>query len=282
MFILIAENEYGEQLELTNNPAYVIKSIAGLDPPDATINTTKNAGEDGSKYNSGSVGNRTLTLTVAINSPAEPNRIALYTYFKTKKKTRIYYSNDTRDVYIDGYVQRMTVGFFEKKQVAQIVILCPQPFFNAIDENIVDFSSTTAGFEFPFSLPAEGAAFSTITLDDNKNIINGGDVESGFVIKLAAFGDVVNPQIYNMQTNEFFKLTITLADGDEVTIDTRKKQKSVTLTSGGVTSNIIGHLDQGSTWLSLNPGDNIFLVTATTTPENMIVTAIERDQFEGV
>ena len=102
------------------------------------------------------------------------------------------------------------------------------------------------------------------------------------MIKLAAFGDVVNPQIYNMQTNEFFKLTITLADGDEVTIDTRKKQKSVTLTSGGVTSNIIGHLDQGSTWLSLTPGDNIFLVTATTTPENMIVTAIERDQFEGV
>ena len=34
MFTLIAENEYGEQLELTNNPAYVIKSIAGLDPPD--------------------------------------------------------------------------------------------------------------------------------------------------------------------------------------------------------------------------------------------------------
>lgn len=41
MFTLIAENKYGQQLELTHNDAYVITNIDGLDPPDAVINTTE-------------------------------------------------------------------------------------------------------------------------------------------------------------------------------------------------------------------------------------------------
>lgn len=282
MYTLEAENELGQILQMTDNERYVISSIVGLDPPDSTINTTRNAGDDGSVFNSSSVGNRTITITLAINAPAEENRINLYTYFKAKKGVRLHYTNDTRDVYADGFVQRINIGFFDKKQVAQIVIICPNPFFTATANKVVDFSQVTSNFEFPFDIPSAGIAFSVITPVNNQDLINGGDVDTGFIIKINAIGAVTNPQIYNVETSEFFGLNISLADGDEVTINTKRKQKSVTLLHNGTTSNIIGDLMEGSTWLQLKPADNLFSITASSYPEHMVISCIVSELFEGV
>lgn len=284
MFTLIAQNKYGQQLELTHNDAYVIKSIDGLDPPDAVINTTKNANADGSVFNSSHVDNRTITITLAINGPAEENRINLYKYFKSKYPVRLYYKNDTRDIYIDGYVQHMPIGFFDKKQIAQITIFCPNPFFNGADDQITDFSSVKALFEFPFfvDMPGGEIEFGEILIEQEKNIINNGDVETGALFVLRAKGALSNPIIYNVETNEFFALNISLVKGDEVYINTRKKQKSVVKISNGVTTNVIGNLESGSTWFQLNPGDNIFTTTASTSPENLEAYCIIINQFEGV
>ena len=103
MYTLIAENQYGQQVELTHNDAYSIKSVLGLDPPDGIINTTRNAGMDGSVYNSSYMDNRTITITLAINYPAEINRINLYKYFKIKFPVTLRYKNGSRDVWIQGF-----------------------------------------------------------------------------------------------------------------------------------------------------------------------------------
>ena len=81
MFTLKVRNKYDEELEITNNKAYSIISIDGIDPPESSINTTHNAGADGSVYNSAFINERSITLTLAINSPAETNRLNLYRYF---------------------------------------------------------------------------------------------------------------------------------------------------------------------------------------------------------
>ena len=282
MFTLKAENKYGQQIELTHNDAYVIENIIGLDPPDSVINTTRNASADGSVFNSSYVDNRTITITLAINAPAEENRINLYTYFKSKMPVRLFYTNDARNVYIDGYVRSMSVGFFEKKQVAQIVILCPKPFFNAVKDDVFNFTLIDPLFEFPFSIAEEGIEFSVLNAGDEQIVYNGGDVETGFTITLAATGTVVNPSIYNTNTNEYFTLDITMSEGDEITINTRKKEKSVTLISDGVKSNIIGNLKEGSIWLQLAPTNNYIIVTAESYPENLLAYCIVTDQFEGV
>lgn len=282
MFTLTAQNEYGQQMEITNNEAYVIKSIIGLDPPESVINTTHNASDDGSIFNSSYVGNRTITITLAINAPAEGNRINLYTYFKSKKSVRLYYTNDTRDVYIDGFVQKMDISFFEKKQVAQITVICPKPFFKARNNTVFDFSTVNKLFEFPFAIEEAGIPFSELLLDDEKNVYNGGDVETGFIITIHAEGTVVNPAIYNTETNESYKLDINMDQGDDIIINTNKKEKSVTLVSNAVSTNIIGDLESGSTWFMLQPQDNIFIITADEHPENMLVSCTVTNQFEGV
>lgn len=282
MFKLEAENTYGQRIELTHNEAYVIESIIGLDPPESVINTTRNASADGSIFNSSYVNNRTITITLAINAPAEENRIELYTYFKSKMPVRLFYKNAQRDVYIDGYVRNIDIGFFEKKQVAQITILCPKPFFNAVDDSLFDFTLIEPLFEFPFDIAAGGIEFSRLDAGGERMVLNNGDVETGFTITMAAAAGVVNPQIFNVVTNEYFELNITLAAGDEIVINTKKKEKSVTLTSGGITTNIVGNIKEGSTWLQLMPGTNYLIVTAETYPENLLAYCIVTSQFEGV
>lgn len=282
MYTLIAENKYGEQLEITNNPRYVITDIDGLYPPEGVINTTQVANMDGSVFNSSHINDRVITITMAINGPAEANRLLLYRYFKTKYPVRFYYKNGVRDVYIDGYVSKFSVEYFEKKQTAQIEISCPMTLFRAVKESVTEFANIENMFVFPFAIEVAGIPFSEIALGEQKTIINGGDVETGVIIKLNALGTVLNPKIYNVDTSDRMTLSVEMQAGDEITINTRKKEKSITLLRDGVQTNIVGKLDAGSTWFNLIPGDNIFTYEADELPEHLQCIFIINNQFEGV
>lgn len=281
MYTLIVQNKYGEQLELTHNPAYTVYNIEGLDPPDAQINTTHNAGYDGSVFNSAYEKDRTITITMTIESPAEANRIALYRYLKTKFPVRLFYRNGTRDVYIDGFVQSMQIGFFQRKQVIQITIFCPKPNFSGAVSVVQEFYSVEALFEFPFDIE-EPIPFSEIVTGMEKSIINAGDLETGVTITIDAVGTVENPKIYNVDDNTFMILSFNMQDGDTITIDTRQGEKSITLRRGGSDINLIGHMQRNSTWFQLQPGDNVFTTAADAGAENMMVTFTVVDQFQGV
>lgn len=282
MYTLIVRNKYGEELELTHNPAYEVASIDGFDPPDATINTTQDAGMDGSVYNSARINDRVITMTLAINSSAEPNRINLYKYLKSKFPVRLFYKNGLRDVFIDGYVQSFQVAYFDKKETAQIVITCPQPQLNGTSENVQEFSSVNPLFEFPFDIESAGIPFSEIVLDLEKSIINNGDLETGVMIDVHTIGSVTNPKFYNLDTGERMLFNIALLAGDSLRINTRQGQKKITLVRDGVEYNMIGALENGSNWFVLQSGDNVFTVTADSNPENMVTTFTIIDQFEGV
>ena len=282
MYTLIAENKYGEQLEITNNPRYIITDIDGLYPPEGVINTTRVANMDGSVFNSSHINDRVITITMAINGPAEANRLLLYRYFKTKYPVRLYYKNGVRDVYIDGYVSKFSVEYFEKKQTAQIEISCPMTLFRAVKESVTEFTNIENMFVFPFAIEAVGRPFSEVALGEQKTIINGGDVETGVIIKLNALETVLNPKIYNVDTSDRMTLSVEMRTGDEITINTRKKEKSITLLRDGVQTNIVGKLDAGSTWFNLIPGDNVFTCEADEFPEHLQCIFIINNQFEGV
>ena len=302
MYSLIAKNKYGETVELTHNPAYDITEIDGIDPAEAVINVSKNAGADGSVFNSAYVNDRQITITLCVNHPTEINRIALYQFFKPKFPVTLYYKNASRDVYINGYVQGVQIGFFEKKQTIQIVITCPMPFFNGSSVRVQSFSDIENLFEFPFSVEminnaimgvgvvgtarlseaVTGIEFSRIIEDREATIVNYGDVETGGIIRIYADGTVVTPKIFNTKTNEYFILNTTLIGADEVIINTRRGEKSVTLLRSGVKSNIVGTIAPGSSWFQLAPGNNTFMLGADASAENMQVTFEIINQYEGV
>ena len=282
MFTLIAENKYNEQLELSHNSGYDITEINGIDPAEAVINVTKNAGADGSVYNSAYVNDRQITITLVVNYPVESNRITLYQYFKPKFPVTLYFKNGARNVYISGYVQNVDVGFFDKKQTVQIVINCPQPYFNGYQNNVQDFANVEALFEFPFSIDESGIPFSELQLNVEQSIINNGDVETGAIIKIQALGAIDTPKIFNVETNEYMIINFNLQRGDLVTINTRRGEKAITLLREGVKSSLVGYLEAGSSWFQFVPDDNLFTLAANAGIENMLTTFEIRDQYEGV
>lgn len=282
MYTLIVENKYGAQLQLTDNPIYDIISVIGLTPASATINTDVVASSDGTVFNSSRVNNRNIVITLAYRGPVEGSRIALYQFFRSKQYVKLYYSNEHRNVYIEGYVETFEGDLFELGQRAQISIICPNPFFKNIEENSTPFMAVEDMLEFPVEFPEAGIPFSSIQTYYEETIINGGDVESGVIIKITADGTVENPTFYNLTTGESFATNVTMQIGDVIEINTNSGQKGITLTRNAVVQNIINKVERGSDWFNLITGDNVFAYIADEGIEYMEVVFYTTSLFEGV
>lgn len=275
------KNHKNETLSLTGNQNYTLYAVEGLDPSTANINTATNATMDGSTFRSAKINQKNIVLYLAVEEPCEANRVALYGYVKPKQPVTVYIKTGARNVYIEGYVESIQVGFFEQKESVQISIICPSPFFKMAQASEVEISTTESGFEFPFSIPEVGIPFSEIMGDTEKYIINTGDIETGALITLYATADGANPMIYLPYNNTFFALDFDFCAGDTIIINTVKGQKSVTLIRDGEKSNIINTLRAGSSWLQFESGQN--LVGYSATPTSSISCDISIDGlYEGV
>lgn len=283
MLHVIAENKTGEQILLTNNGNYALLSVGGLTPPAATINTAVIATSDGAVFNSSRLGTRNIVLTVRPLNSIEANRINLYKYFRAKQYIKLYLENNTRSVWIDGYIDKFDGSLYTNKEQFQISIICPDPYFKDATTGKYTFTNVISLFKFPFSIEeTPGIPISRLGDFSEIAIHNISDDETGIIINLLANGEVVNPVIYNMTTNEHYELNITMEQGDVITIDTRRGHKTVTLNRDTVITNILNNMVQGSSWLLLAVGDNIFSYTCSEGSNNLIIDIELQPIYEGI
>lgn len=281
MLEAIIENKYGEQLNLCELEGYVVK-ITGLTPAKATINTSKSATMDGSKYNSSRLNERNIVLQIIPRHDIERKRINLYKYIKTKQYVKLYFRNNSRNVWIEGYVESFEGDLYVQRQQLQVSILCPDPYFKSIEELTYEFAAVSPLFAFPFSISEEGMPVSSLVTYAEKNILNESDEETGVIIELHATSLALEPTIYNMTTNEHFTINYEFQRGDIVRINTKRGQKSLTLIRNGIETNIINLIEKGSKWFNLIVGDNVFSYTTLFGTENLQVKIILQPIFEGV
>lgn len=284
MFKLEVETENGAKLKLTQNESrYQIVKIDGLNPPKATINTSKVATINGVKFKSSKLNEREIVLTIKINGDVEQNRLNLYHYFGTGRYCKLYYSNDSRNVYCEGHVETIECDLFVIDETMQISIICENPYLFALKNMTMDISKTFSNFEFPFSIDENGVIFSSFDFHRQAQVVNMGELETGIIISLKAKSDnIQNPIIYNAVTGQFLKLNITVNNGDEIIINTNRGKKSVKKIIDGVVSNAMNTFVAGSTWLSLNAGSNFFTYTADTNEEFLYVDFEYNTLYEGV
>lgn len=283
MYTLIAENQFGEQLQLTDNPAYTITGIDGMNPPPAIINTVQRAGHDGSSFNSAFVDNRQIIINLVINGDVCQNRNILYRYFQTARATRLYYFNDAHGVYLDGWCQNAPIDFFAQKQNVQIMLLCPDPFWHGIAPIVGRTDGIESLFEFPFSIEQDQPIpFSEYHSDHGAYIWNPGTVESGILIEIKASGAASNPRVWHANTDTYFKVNTSLQSGDRLIINTRTDEKAVERIRSRVTTNLIASRNTGSTWLQASPGNNVFVLSATSGLSNLTCDITIISNIEGV
>lgn len=282
MYTLIAENESDERLQLTDNRNYDVLDVSGTSPPAANLNYSSIVGLDGALFNSSVVGIRNIVITLNIHHPIELNRIALYRFFRPKHKIRIYYANNSRDVYVDGYVETFENNPWTQLQQPQISIICCQPFWISAAETVVRFDNSIALFEFPFSIPDEGIEFSRYERLFSA-FVNVGEIETGGLIRFEANDDgIENPKFYNRTTGEYIGFNITMNRGDVITVNTEQGKKSAVLLREGIKTNLLSYRSIGSTWVQFIAGTNEVSYDADEGAENLETNLTIVQKFEGV
>ena len=163
IYSLAVTNYLGDRIKLElgrpENTGFLVKSITGLGPVKANVNTTEVATNDGSMFNSARLSQRNIVIQLAFvhsiyGEDIEEIRQKSYKYFPIKKNVELIIETDNRYVRTIGYIESNEPDIFNKQEGTQISIICPDPYFYSASEdgnNVTDFYSIDPVFEFPFS-----------------------------------------------------------------------------------------------------------------------------------
>jgi hypothetical protein len=245
-----------------------IRGITGLDPVKATVNTSPFGSVDGVAYIGSNVSYRNPVLTLHPNPDwdnwsFESLRRLIYRYFMPKLQTRlVFYSDDMPPVEIYGYVEDTNVNQFSKDPEIQVSIICPDPYFTAVSPTIV-----TGQSDRDSTSPAE--------------VEYNGDIATGINVELTRVSDPA-PSNIGIQVGDpsasYFNVAASVDSSKYFAMNSLSGNKfvqTVSLTSGVIT-NLLGKIQDRSTWPILQPGMNDFSVITDQGVQDWQLTYYER------
>ena len=255
-------------LDMVSTPDYVLKSV-DWGTIQGTHRTYKYVNQVGATISGTSLETRPITIEGWVVAQSE--------VLMTKLKNKLNGFVNPQDA-IDLIYKDYTIRFLPDETVKYAVeynenndAFCkfiitgtaPNPLFSSVNEMQVVFATTIPKFHFPFviseSLPEKGVIFGSRTDNLIVNALNDGSVPVGMRIIFKAKGDVTNPKLINVMTQEQFVLNKSLVAEEEVEINTNVGEKSVIGKIGSnKQNNYYMYKDIDSSWLQLEVGDNLF------------------------
>ena len=278
------ENSGGETLALRQRRPYFLTGVDGTGQIRQNILTFKAPNQDGAFFISGTMDTRNITLegTIVAGSADEAAtlRQRLLRIFSPKKAGVLTFRGkripcNVEEVVFAQRSSARTSSFF-------ISLLCPSPFFEAIDELRVELAAWTAKFSFALEIPETGMEFGAREPSQIIFVDNDGDVPCGCSIQFRALGSVVNPELMNVDTGEVMRILRTMTPGEQITVDTHFAAKRVRSVMGGVEANAFPDVDTSSTFLQLGVGRNTLRYSAAESMDMLEVTIFFRPQYLGV
>ena len=158
------------------------------------------------------------------------------------------------------FVQEFAVSFF-----------CDNPFWRSKEEQTEFLATWTPDFYFPIVFEANkdiyfGHRTQSLIID----IVNDNVVDMGMIIEFIAQGEVANPSIVNVNTQESLKVNLNMLPGEILKVDTRFGEKRIEHIVHGVVKNAFPNLDeQYNTFLQLHPGSNLLRYNADSNLEQL-------------
>lgn len=301
--LITVTNYLGDSIKLDlarpEESGFVVRSVTGLGPGEAHINTTEVSTNDGSLFNSSRLPSRNIVIGLKYlwKDSIEDVRYSSYKYFPIKKKLTLLIETDSRKAEIEGYVESNDPNIFSKDEGSDISIICPNPFFYSAGKDgkkTTIFYGVEPMFEFPFgneSLLECLLEMGAIENQTEKVITYEGDSEIGVTITIHAVGEASDIAIYNTGTREIMRIDTNklavftgsgIIAGDDIIICTVKGNKSINLQRAGKTINILNCLERNTDWFQLAKGDNIFAYTAEYGSSNLQFKIENQIAYEGV
>lgn len=287
---VIYENDRGQRVEIAYSFPYFYVDLEGKDGLDATIHKTKSPFQDGYSVEGESLEDRPLRLLGSIKGSSKDEivryRTKLLQVFNPKIKGTLQY--EYGDVKKRIRVQVEKAPSFNKKNRSfkyhdfLVDLIAPNPYWQDLVETKAEITLWRGSFEFPLELVEEGIELGYREPSLIVNVLNKGDVAAGMRIKFKALATVVNPSLFNVNTREFFEVNRTMEAGEIITVTTHFQNKRVELNKNGVFSNAFNWIDFQSTFLQLDPGDNLFRYDADEGLDNLEVSIYFNPQYLGV
>lgn len=166
-------------------------------------------------------------------------------------------------------------GQSSSHQMVIIQLFAPNPHWydpTQVERILVGFSG---GWSYPWSYPMSYGQVGT-----QIEVINTGTVETPVMIYL--YGEVVNPTIKNLTTEEEISVIQTIADGEILIINTAFGEKAAIILSGGEYINAFEYVDPESVFWKLKSGSNILKYTCASEGENASCRVYYYNRFSGV
>lgn len=285
-------NEREESIVFSPASSYHVnfKDVTGLSDVRNALYSTNSMGQDGDTYLGYRIESRDIDIVGHIK---ERDRQAAQSL--RRKLNRILNPQyEATLTYEFGSFKRVIgckiddAPLFKRKPIFEqftIQLSCLNPFWREEAETREDIATWIGGFEFP--VPDGLQLFEGWQIGYRQpslivNVYNRGDVKSGIRIEFRALGALSNPQLLNVNTQEYIKLNIDLEAGDVLTVSTGYGEKAVNLKRGDVTTDAFRYLDVDSSYLQLAVGDNLFRYSASSNVENLEVSIYHNNLYLGV
>lgn len=283
MFELKLENANGNIVDINDGEDYLVVSIEGLNPPSATLFTSKSPNKKGGKHNGSTLDERRVIVTIKPLGDVERNRNALYEWVDPEQYVKIHYRNGVKNVYCEGYVADCPIDFFTSNEVVAVSIVCADPYLKDMQEVISEISNMEKNFVFPFAIGAAGIPFSTVRATNATNILYDG-AETGVKIYVLCRGTVSDLTIFDdKDTSRRFQLRKTLYANDIVEIDTEGSPKTCKIYHpDGTVENGVKYVAPAPTWFTLKKGYNVFGYSLDGNQSDVEVTFNFRNKYLGV
>lgn len=244
-----------------------IRSVDGLGPVKGTINTTPYGSVDGEAFAGTSIPARNIVITLGLNPDWDvwtmgKLRRLLYAYFMPKLAVRLLFeSDDMPPVEISGYVESCEPGLFSKDEEIQISIVCPDPYFTAIDPTVIT------------GVSSDGS--------DPTEVEYGGSIETGINVEVSQAA-LPAPASISIQVGDqlstHFRVVTSVTATKYLVMNSLIGQKYVrTIEQGtGLITNLLSWVEDGYTWPVLQPGTNEFSVITNAGVQDWQLTFYER------
>jgi hypothetical protein len=245
---VLSENAfYLPILGITPKDSLLIRKITGLNPPDINLFMGDYA-RDGGYYGGRRVGNRNVVVTMDLNpNPANGETVSglremLYKAFVDPQVDGDYikmllHDDDGRKRYLLGYVEKFETDIFDVETLAQISIICPDPYLRDDEETVYSNATGWTTVNFPYA----------------------GTAETGFEVWIYINTSTVStPMIQLKNNNKTMVLNGPFYAGEIIKINTTRGARSIMKTPVGAVSDVsaLSSLTADSPWLELHSQAN--------------------------
>jgi len=263
-------NAEGNTIEIYERPPYILQNIEGFGPVQNEITSTEMFGVDGAIKVDDKLVIRDLliegTIVAESNEELMIHRQELAKIFNPKINGSLHYEEYDKKFVIDveiDHAPNFDMSDTKRTQAFQIMLKALDPYWRdtSVYDSLIPLSKVENNFSFPLIL-TDDFVFASLVSGEIIEVDNSGSVEVGGVFKMRLNGEVTNPRIYNVLTQEYFGFKGTYPAGTEFEISTVRGEKRVTRKIDGETTNAMSERMPESVFLQIQKGANYFQIQA--------------------